>query len=51
VLTDSSLLRPSDLSINWGNPQKAKEKLGWQAKWMMPDVVKAMMSHAQLSLN
>jgi GDPmannose 4,6-dehydratase len=51
VLTDSSLLRPSDLSINWGNPQKAKEKLGWQAKWMMADVVKAMMSHAQLSLN
>ena len=42
VVTDASLLRPTDLAISRGNPAKAKTKLGWQAKYKMPDVVKAM---------
>ena len=42
VVTDDSLLRPTDLAVSKGNPAKAKEKLGWQARYKMPDVVKMM---------
>ena len=42
VTTDASLLRPTDLAISKSNPLKAKEKLGWSAKYKMPDVVKMM---------
>ena len=42
VMTDNSLLRPTDLAVSKGNPNKAKEKLGWQAKFKMPDVVRMM---------
>jgi GDPmannose 4,6-dehydratase len=42
VVTDNSLLRPTDLMISKGNPAKAKEKLGWEAKYKMKDVVKMM---------
>lgn len=42
VITDKSLLRPTDLAISKSNPSKAKEKLGWEAKYQMPDVVKMM---------
>lgn len=48
VITDASLLRPTDLAISRGNPAKAKKKLGWQAKYKMPDIVK-MMVEAKLS--
>jgi GDPmannose 4,6-dehydratase len=42
VITDSSLLRPTDLAISRGNPTKAREKLGWQAQYKMEDVVRMM---------
>ena len=42
VITDKSLLRPTDLAISKSNPSKAKEKLGWKAKYQMPDVVGMM---------
>lgn len=42
VITDANLLRPTDLAISRGNPAKAKEKLGWQAKYKMHDIVKMM---------
>ncbi|AFY76236.1 MAG: GDP-mannose 4,6-dehydratase [Hydrococcus sp. C42_A2020_068] len=42
VITDSSLLRPTDLAISRGNPAKAKKHLGWQAQYKMPDVVRMM---------
>lgn len=42
VVTDNSLLRPTDLAVSKGNPSKAKEKLGWQAQYKMPDVVRMM---------
>ncbi|MCP2728308.1 GDP-mannose 4,6-dehydratase [Limnofasciculus baicalensis] len=44
VVTDASLLRPTDLTVSWGNPAKAKEKLGWQAEYKMQDVVHMMMA-------
>jgi GDPmannose 4,6-dehydratase len=42
VTADASLLRPTDLSISRGNPDKAKVQLGWQAQYHMPDIVKMM---------
>ena len=42
VVTDASLLRPTDLAVSKGNPTKAKEQLGWQARYKMPDVVRMM---------
>ncbi|MDY6783743.1 MAG: GDP-mannose 4,6-dehydratase [Cyanobacteriota bacterium] len=44
VVADASLLRPTDLAISRGNPGKAKEKLGWEAKYKMPDVVRLMVN-------
>lgn len=42
VMIDNDLLRPADLAISKGNPEKAWQKLGWRAKLRMPDVVKLM---------
>jgi GDPmannose 4,6-dehydratase len=42
VVTDASLLRPTDLAVSKGNPAKAKEKLGWSAQYKMPDVIRMM---------
>lgn len=48
VESDASLYRPTDIAISWGNPTKAKEKLGWQARSKMREVVRLMVE-AQLS--
>ncbi|WP_208099113.1 GDP-mannose 4,6-dehydratase [Nostoc sp. 106C] len=48
VVIDSSLLRPTDLAVGRGNPAKAKNKLGWQAKYKTKDVVQ-MMVQARLA--
>ena len=42
VEIDRGLLRPTDLAGGLGHPTKARVKLGWQAKYQMPDVVKMM---------
>lgn len=42
VVTDASLLRPTDLAVSKGNPAKAQEKLGWSAQYKMPDVIRMM---------
>lgn len=42
VVTDASLLRPTDIAVGRANPAKAKEKLNWQAKHKMHDVVRMM---------
>ena len=47
VAIDDSLLRPTDLAVGRGNPQKAQEILGWKAKYKMTDVVR-MMSAARV---
>ena len=39
---DSSFLRPTDIEVVRGNPAKARERLGWQAKSGMRDVVRKM---------
>ncbi|MEG3437054.1 GDP-mannose 4,6-dehydratase [Pannus brasiliensis CCIBt3594] len=47
VISDRSLLRPTDLAISRGNPTKAREKLGWQARYTMPDIVREMVKTRQ----
>lgn len=42
VKVDPSLLRPIDIEMGWGNPTKARDKLGWEAQHKMYDVVKMM---------
>ncbi|MBD2484140.1 GDP-mannose 4,6-dehydratase [Planktothrix sp. FACHB-1365] len=42
VESDSNLLRPTDIAVGRGNPTKAEQKLGWKAKYKMPDVVRMM---------
>jgi GDPmannose 4,6-dehydratase len=39
---DETLLRPTDIGAGLGNPAKAKRILGWEARYTMPDVVRAM---------
>lgn len=48
VVVDHSLLRPTDLAAGRGNPTKAGEHLGWQARYRMKDVARMMMD-AKLS--
>ena len=42
VVSDASILRPTDIMVGKANTRKAKEKLGWQAHLTMPDVVRLM---------
>lgn len=42
VNIDKSLYRPTDIAVGRGNPAKAKQQLGWEAKSKMPDVVRIM---------
>jgi len=48
VVIDPSLLRQADLVSGRGNPANACEKLGWQARYKMHDIVR-MMVRAQSS--
>jgi GDPmannose 4,6-dehydratase len=47
VVTDASLLRPTDLAISKGNPAKANLKLGWRAQSKMNEVVQMMVEASQ----
>jgi GDPmannose 4,6-dehydratase len=42
VISDPSLLRPTDLLTGRANPAKAAEILGWKAKHTLEEVVKNM---------
>ncbi len=42
VITNAELLRPTDIVEGRGNAARAHEKLGWQAKYKMKDVVRMM---------
>jgi GDPmannose 4,6-dehydratase len=47
VTTDATLFRPADITISRGNPAKAREILGWQARHAMPEVVRMMVAAQQ----
>ena len=42
VISDESLVRPSDLKMGRGDPSKAERKLGWKATSKMKDVIEKM---------
>ncbi|WP_416666899.1 GDP-mannose 4,6-dehydratase [Egbenema bharatensis] len=42
VEVDRTLFRPTDIAVSRGNAAKAKEKLGWQAKYTMKEVAYMM---------
>lgn len=44
VVTDKHLLRPTDLQIGRGNPDKARRLLGWEATTKMDEVVRKMVT-------
>ena len=49
VSTNPSLLRPSEIMVSRGNPEKALRDLGWQAAYRMKDVIKVMIAAQQES--
>ena len=44
VISDSSLLRPSEIMVSIGDPSKAEKILGWRAKYFMHDVARLMVT-------
>jgi GDPmannose 4,6-dehydratase len=44
VTESSKLYRPTDILISAADPSKAKEKLYWEAKTSMPDIVRKMIN-------
>lgn len=50
VSTDSALLRPSEIMVSRGNPEKAGQVLGWQAQNKMRDVIRIMIAAEQGTL-
>jgi GDPmannose 4,6-dehydratase len=44
VISDPTLMRPTDLRVSRANPARAETVLGWKARLLMPDVVRAMVT-------
>jgi GDPmannose 4,6-dehydratase len=42
VISDKDLRRPTDIAISRGSPKKAQQKLGWEAKHKIADIVRMM---------
>ena len=42
VVTDAGIARPNELRVSQANAAKAQHRLGWQAKYVMHDVVRLM---------
>ena len=51
LVTDASLLRLTDIAVGRANPAKSREKLGWEAKYKMQDVVRMMLEVSSLNLS
>jgi GDPmannose 4,6-dehydratase len=49
VISDNNLCRPTDIAISRGNPKKAKEYLGWEAKHKINDIIRLMIKAQQSS--
>ena len=47
VFTNQSFLRPSEIMVSRGNPDKARRELGWQASYRMKDVIQVMIAAQQ----
>jgi len=42
IIVDQTFFRPTDIAISRGNPAKAKQQLGWEAKYKMKDIARMM---------
>jgi GDPmannose 4,6-dehydratase len=42
VISDPGLKRPTDIAVSRGDPKKAKESLGWEAKHKINEIVRLM---------
>jgi GDPmannose 4,6-dehydratase len=51
IVIDQSLFRPSEIMKSYGDPEKAKQKLGWQAKYEMKDIIAMMIEAKKSSAN
>lgn len=49
VVTDSALLRPSEIMVSRGNPSKSFRVLGWKADRHMRDVIKLIIEAEQVT--
>jgi GDPmannose 4,6-dehydratase len=47
VRSDKSLHRPTEIHCGRANPAKARTVLGWQARWRVPEIVRAMLDAEQ----
>ena len=47
VVTDMAFIRPSEIMISRGNPEKALKELGWQAHNRMNDVIRLIIAAEQ----
>ena len=47
VISDPTLLRPSEIMVSRGNPEKAYSELGWRAENRMKDVISIMINADQ----
>jgi len=49
VVVDEALIRPAEISIMRGDPTKARQKLGWEARTKMKQVISLMLQAEQQS--
>lgn len=47
VESDQNLFRPSDIAWSQGNAERARQRLGWPAKFRMRDVIREMVQAKQ----
>jgi GDPmannose 4,6-dehydratase len=42
LIINNNLIRPTDIKISCGNPDKAHQKLGWKAEYSLDQIIKEM---------
>ena len=50
VVSDAAMARPTEIMVGRADPSKTKQLLGWEAKLVMPDVVRLMVEACQKTL-
>ena len=45
VVIDPKYYRPAEVELLWGDPTKAREKLGWEAKTSLEELVNLMVDY------
>lgn len=50
TVIDETLFRRSDIEVIYGNPAKAREKLGWEYRWSFADLVATLLGEERSRL-